>query len=131
MLAHQPICVQNAVQNAAASLAVPLSASLLGCLAVLALIAIAFLLLARRRRHRRAAAAADQKAAALPVTVNARGQSQVQPSFPIALLAAFPLPSPGLLRKSDNSSALTMLHARQLAVGAHPQLLGTQSVNAW
>ena len=68
------------MQNSAASLAVPLAASLLGCLAVIALVALALLLVARCKRRRRSAdGAARKKAAPLPITADARAPQQVQP----------------------------------------------------
>jgi hypothetical protein len=68
------------MQNAAANLAVPLSASLLGAFAVLVLIALLLVLYARRVRRRRSAAAAARKSAGtLPVTVEARAPGQVKP----------------------------------------------------
>ena len=66
------------MQGSAASLAVPLAASLLGCLAVLALIALALILYARHKRRRRAAASVRMKGAALPITVTAGAPQQVR-----------------------------------------------------
>ena len=68
------------MQNAAASLAVPLAASLLGCLAVLALIAVVLLLVARHRRRSIRDMPAQKKADALPITVDARAPQQVSKS---------------------------------------------------
>ncbi len=66
------------MQGSAASLAVPLAASLLGCLAVLALIALVLVLYARNKRRRSAAASAQMKGAALPITVAAGTPQQVR-----------------------------------------------------
>lgn len=66
------------VQDAAASLAVPLAASLLGCLAVLALIGLVVALYVRHRRRRSRAVSAQKKGEALPVTISARAPQQVQ-----------------------------------------------------
>lgn len=67
------------MQNSAASLAVPLAASLLGCLAVIALVALALLLVARCKRRRCSAdGAARKKAAPLPITADARAPQQVR-----------------------------------------------------
>ena len=74
------------MQDSAASLAVPLAASLLGCLAVLALIALVLALYVRHRRRRRASVNAEKKGEALPVTVSAGAAQQVQvPTAPAAL----------------------------------------------
>ena len=66
------------MQGSAASLAVPLAASLLGCLAVLALIALVLVLYARQKRRRSAAASAQMKGTALPITVIAGAPQQVR-----------------------------------------------------
>ena len=68
------------MQNAAANLAVPLSASLLGALAVLVLIALLLVLYARHARRRRSAATIARKNVnTLPVTVEAHVPGQVMP----------------------------------------------------
>ena len=54
--------------------------SLLGCLAVLALIAIVLLLFARHRRRSCRDMPAQKKADALPITVDARAPQQVSKS---------------------------------------------------
>ena len=77
------------MQDSAASLAVPLAASLLGCLAVLALVTLVLALYVRHRRRRRGAASAQKKGEALPVTVSAGTQQQVQGQ--LLLLALYPL----------------------------------------
>ena len=66
------------MQDSAASLAVPLAASLLGCLAVLALVGLVLALYARHRRRRSGAVSAQKKGEALPVTVSAGAPQQVQ-----------------------------------------------------
>ena len=73
--AWQRLCMQNS----AASLAVPLAASLLGCLAVIVLVALALLLIARcKRRCSSADGAARKKAAPLPITTDARAPQEVR-----------------------------------------------------
>ena len=68
----------SCVQNAAANLAVPLSASLLGAFAVLVLIALLLVLYARYTRRRRSAATIARKnVSTLPVTVEACVPGQV------------------------------------------------------
>ena len=89
------------VQNSAASLAVPLAASLLGCLAVIALVALALLLVARCKRRRRSAdGAVRKKAAPLPITADARAPQQVRVHH--SSLESRPLTRVCLLRQPAN-----------------------------
>ena len=74
------------MQDSAASLAVPLTASLLGCLAVLALIALALLLYVRHSR-RRSAAAQQLKGKALPITATAGTPQQVSARLTVCWLS--------------------------------------------